>query len=170
MNLLVNNFDGLATIAASTRRLRELLDEMDRFPKRDILESSEIVDAMVRVDSLTLHTPPPSGQLLCTSLSLELRAGESLLIMGSSGGGKSSLLRCFARLWDPTEGTVAFGCAKACISFLPQQPYIPIGTLRDVLTYPNEPNSPHDEEEGWLLRGLEQAELPDLAARFGGLD
>eukprot|EP00927_Polykrikos_kofoidii_P058049 TRINITY_DN5233_c0_g2_i1.p1 TRINITY_DN5233_c0_g2~~TRINITY_DN5233_c0_g2_i1.p1 ORF type:complete len:619 (+),score=92.50 TRINITY_DN5233_c0_g2_i1:268-2124(+) len=170
MNLLVNNFDGLATIAASTRRLRELLDEMDRFPKREILEPSEVVDAMVRVDSLVLHTPPPSGQLLCTGLSLELRAGESMLIMGSSGGGKSSLLRCFAGLWDPTEGTVAFGCAKACISFLPQQPYMPIGTLRDVLTYPNEPNLPHDEDEDWLLRGLEQAELPDLAPRVGGLD
>lgn len=170
MGLLVNNFDGMSTIAASTRRLRELLDEMDGIPQREIPDAASVSDAVLRVDSLVLHTPPPSHQLLCNGLSLELRAGDSLLIKGCSGGGKSSLLRCFARLWDPTEGTVSFGCGKAGISFLPQQPYLPLGTLRDVLLYPNEPSQPGQLDDAGTLRALEQAGLPYLAARVGGLD
>jgi ABC-type uncharacterized transport system fused permease/ATPase subunit len=47
--------------------------------------------------------------------------------------------QCFARLWEPTDGTVAFSCDEAGICFLPQQPYLPIGTLREVLLYPDEP-------------------------------
>ena len=47
------------------------------------------------------------------------------------------MLRCFARIWDPIDGAVTFSCEKDNIFFLPQQPYLPIGTLREVLLNPD---------------------------------
>ena len=169
MNLLVSNFSGMANIAASTRRLRELLDAMDSIPPK-MLVASHVEDAgyIMRVDGLLLHTPPPSAQLLCSGLSFELQAGDSMLIMGRSGGGKSSLLRCCARLWDATEGSVTFGCGSEDISFLPQQPYLPLGSLRDILLYPTDPLPATTDQE--LISTLDQAGLPDLATEIGGLD
>jgi len=170
MNLLVSNFSGMATIAASTRRLRELLDAMDHIPPQITNESASAdsaSDFVLQVDSLQLHTPPPAAQLLCRDLSLALRPGDSILIMGRSGGGKSSLLRCFAHLWDPTSGSVTFGCSKADLHFIPQQPYLPIGTLRDVLMYPKEPSSNEDSHLSFMLQ---KAGLPHLITQVGGLD
>jgi len=171
MNLLVSNFSGMATIAASTRRLRELLDAFDHIPLQITNGQSASTDFagdfVLQVDSLQLHTPLPSAQLLCRDLSLALLPGDSILIMGRSGGGKSSLLRCFAHLWQSTSGSVTFGCSKGDIHFTPQQPYLPIGTLRDVLMYPREPNS---NEDSHLSSTLLKAGLPHLITQVGGLD
>lgn len=87
---------------------------------------------------------PSTGSELIRDLSLEVHAGHSLLIMGPSGSGKTSLLRTIAGLWRTGSGIVAMhgrpvghedGSGE--IFFIPQRPYVVLGTLRDQLLYPN---------------------------------
>lgn len=89
---------------------------------------------ILRLSSLTVCTPA-GGRTLTTSLDLELRAGQSLLIVGPSGCGKSSLLRAVAGLWSRGGGVVAAPHPRRCF-FLPQKPYMPLGPLRDQLIFP----------------------------------
>ena len=149
MALLVNNFSTISSIAATTRRLRELLEEMDHVNKYlgvEVEEDLKVEDCLSRkmavgVSDLRLKTP--SGQLICEGLSFQLEVGRSLLIEGLSGCGKSSLLRCIAGLWPADCGNVTRHFARSLDSprgfwalFLPQQPYLPNSTLRSVLTFP----------------------------------
>ncbi len=69
-------------------------------------------------------------------LYVQVRAGSSLLIMGPSGAGKTSLLRALAGLWSDGRGAITVGAAKEDIMFLPQRPYMVLGSLRDQALYP----------------------------------
>ncbi|WP_297572007.1 ABC transporter ATP-binding protein/permease, partial [uncultured Deefgea sp.] len=77
----------------------------------------------------------PNGQLLIDRLNLQLRAGDSVLIRGASGSGKSSLLRTLAGLWPYASGELAMPQTTQTL-FLSQKPYMPLGTLRAALYYP----------------------------------
>ena len=78
-----------------------------------------------------------SGQILLSNINIELQAGDALLIQGASGAGKTTLLKALAGIY-PFE---TFGVAEqACLDkplFLPQRPYMPEGTLREAICYPN---------------------------------
>jgi putative ATP-binding cassette transporter len=86
----------------------------------------------VEVDMLDLNLP--DGQLLRPNISLAAGRGEALLITGASGLGKSTLLRAIAGLWPFGRGRIRVGDGR-CL-FLPQRPYLPLGTLADALVYP----------------------------------
>jgi vitamin B12/bleomycin/antimicrobial peptide transport system ATP-binding/permease protein len=88
------------------------------------------------------------------------------MIVGESGSGKSSLLRAIAGLWYAGSGTI-FRPPPGDVLFLPQQPYMLLGTLRSQLLYPNHELAVSDNE---LLDLLARVNLADLADRFGGLD
>lgn len=124
------------------------------------------------VDGLTLYTPQ-FGRLLVKDLSLTLQPGDGLLITGASGCGKSSLLRAMAGLWRSGSGVVRH-LPPEQVFFLPQRPYMQIGTLRSQVLYPGGDVALAGETEAQLdarLREvLVQAQLPDLIERVGGLD
>jgi len=117
------------------------------------------------LENLTLQTPNCERTLL-HNLSVKVLRGDHLMIVGKSGSGKSSLLRAIAGLWYNGSGTI-YRPAPNNILFLPQQPYMLLGTLRSQLLYPH---NGHAVTDAQLLKVLEQVNLPDLASRFGGFD
>jgi len=86
----------------------------------------------------------PNGAILLDDVDVTIQQGESLLLRGPSGSGKTTLFRVLAGLWPFGRGRI--GLPKdARVLFLPQKPYLPIGTLREVLSYPEAPDTYTDE-------------------------
>jgi putative ATP-binding cassette transporter len=167
ISLIVENFEGLSRFAAGIERLdslaRFLPGQSEHAPHSGLILS---VDApQLALDNVTLQTPDRQ-RVLVRNLTLEVGPGRGLLIVGDSGSGKSSLLRAVAGLWNAGSGTIYRPLAHDML-FLPQQPYMLLGTLRSQLLYPNRACAVADAE---LLKLLERVNLPDLAARVGGLD
>ena len=77
----------------------------------------------------------PDGQLLMANVNFSLRRGDTVLLTGASGSGKSTLIRAIAGIWPFGQGEIR-AAPDARILFLPQRPYLPIGVLRDVVSYP----------------------------------
>lgn len=104
-------------------------------------------DALL-VDELDL-TLADGRPLLCDA-NLRVAAGERVMLSGRSGSGKSTLLRAMGGLWPQGGGAIRLPEQRAL--FLPQKPYLPIGTLRDALSYPQESTLYALEEYERVLR------------------
>jgi vitamin B12/bleomycin/antimicrobial peptide transport system ATP-binding/permease protein len=105
----------------------------------------------------------PNGSMLLEDVDVTIQQGESLLLRGPSGSGKTTLFRVLAGLWPFGRGRI--GLPKdARVLFLPQKPYLPTGTLREVLSYPETPD--HYTEEA-CREVLETCMLGHLVPRLG---
>jgi putative ATP-binding cassette transporter len=89
--------------------------------------------AAVTAQDLTLALP--DGRILVAGVNTSFKPGEHVLVTGPSGCGKSTFFRALAGIWPFGTGKVQ-APANGAIMFLPQKPYLPLGTLRDVVTYP----------------------------------
>ncbi|WP_137178967.1 ABC transporter ATP-binding protein/permease [Roseomonas sp. AR75] len=105
----------------------------------------------------------PCGRPLLRTGALTLQPGERLLIRGESGSGKSTLFRAIAGLWPWAEGEFRVPCRDATM-FLPQRPYLPLGTLAAALAYPDAPDG---FDPATLRRALLRCRLPHLVPRLG---
>ena len=104
----------------------------------------------------------PDGRTLLGKLDLSLVAGQNTLITGPSGVGKSTLFRALSGIWPFGQGEVQVP-QGARLMFLPQRPYMPIGSLREAVAYPAGATGFSDEA---LRAALEDCQLPGLAARL----
>jgi len=114
---------------------------------------------------VTIYTPKRERALLVNA-TVEVAKGSSMIILGPSGSGKSSILRVFSGLWRTGEGVVSRP-PLTNVFFLPQRPYMILGTLRDQLLYPV---TTCDIKDHQLERVLETVNLAHLIERVGGLD
>jgi len=79
----------------------------------------------------------PDGKILFNDLNLQTEPGQNLLISGPSGTGKSSILRTICGLWPAQQGDITLPVKpNGGLFFLPQKPYLTLGTLREQFTYP----------------------------------
>src|SRR5882724_9827791 len=102
------------------------------------------------------------GQRLIAGVNLGLRRGETALLAGPSGAGKSTLIRAIAGIWPFGRGEIRVP-RGARLLVLPQKPYLPIGSLRDVVSYPRPAGGVDD---ALLREALEAVGLPGLAGRL----
>jgi len=100
--------------------------------------------------------------VLLADTSFAIEAGSRVLLTGPSGSGKSTLFRALAGIWPFGRGRVTLP-RGARVLFLPQKPYLPIGTLRDTMTFPAVPGSFDDEAIG---RTLGDCQLDHFAGRL----
>jgi putative ATP-binding cassette transporter len=160
LSFFVDNYTLLAELRAVLDRLKGLQAATDEKPERAIDVVPEAGNTDVKADGLTLALP--TGQPLLENLDLVLPHGRSTLISGASGSGKSTLFRALAGIWPFGRGHVRIP-AGARVLFLPQKPYIPIGTLRDAVKYPDEHSTASDAE---IVSALEAARLGQLTRRL----
>ena len=166
--LVVLYMNELSTFAAGINRLEtftEALDAQDQPPPTDISTITTSQSAEIALTDLSLATPKGQRTLL-NHLSIVLQPQQSLVIVGPSGVGKSSLLRAIAGLWNRGNGSIARPDLTEML-FLPQRPYMVLGSLRAQLLYPNLERETQDAQ---LQEALQQANLPDLVERVGGFD
>jgi vitamin B12/bleomycin/antimicrobial peptide transport system ATP-binding/permease protein len=94
-----------------------------------------LTDSILSMQNLYLDTPDRK-RVLIQDLTLTLKEGTNMLIVGASGAGKSSLLRAIAGLWTSGSGSITRPCDEE-VYFLPQRPYCSLGSLKDQLLYPS---------------------------------
>jgi vitamin B12/bleomycin/antimicrobial peptide transport system ATP-binding/permease protein len=165
VSLVITQFERLSAFAAGVTRLGALwdyLDEQDAEDDLDVeLDQIQISEEerTISLDELTVKTPN-GERLLIRGLDVKLPPGGSLLIMGESGSGKSSLLRTIAGLWSCGEGHIGRPPYRNMM-FLPQRPYMIPGTLRAQLEYPGAGKTPTDEDLKATLEIVNLTTLPD---------
>jgi putative ATP-binding cassette transporter len=159
LSFFIDNYTSLAELRAVMDRLKGLQHATDDKPEvtPDVVPQPR---ADVHAEALTLALP--NGQALLKDAVIDLPKGKATLISGASGSGKSTLFRALAGIWPFGRGHVSIP-AGARVLFLPQKPYIPIGTLRDALKYPDEKSAATDAE---LVDALKAAQLGHLVPRL----
>ncbi|KAM3111168.1 ABC transporter ATP-binding protein/permease [Phormidesmis sp. 146-33] len=166
LNVVVARFQALTTFGAGIDRLYTFAEFLEQKAAKTDKPTIQTVEAdRLEIAHLTLQTPNYQRTLI-EDLSVTVPTGQGLLVMGASGCGKSSLLRSLAGLWDSGQGTIVRPSADH-ILFLPQRPYMVLGSLRDQLLYPN---LTLEVEEPQLKQVLQLVNLADLDDRFGGFE
>jgi len=160
LSFFIDNYATLAELRAVMDRLNGLHAAIEQRPATTIDVAAEQGRADVGADGLTLSLP--NGQALLSDTSFALPRGRSTLITGASGSGKSTLFRALAGIWPFGDGHVRVP-AGARVLFLPQKPYIPIGTLRAAVKYPDESSAASDAD---IAAALEAARLGPLVGRL----
>jgi putative ATP-binding cassette transporter len=168
LTVIIDNFESLSRFAAGIDRLSSfanILASKDSGQPKAGDDIEFVPNLSLAIEDLTVQTPN-HARTLVKNLSLTIDPGAGVMIVGASGCGKSSLLRAIAGLWRSGSGRIIRPDVGQML-FLPQRPYMLLGSLRSQLLYPQLKLEITDEA---LQRLLERVNLPDLAARFGGLD
>ncbi|OBK45562.1 ABC transporter ATP-binding protein/permease [Mycobacterium sp. 1081908.1] len=139
-----NNYDAFAAFRAAIIRLHGLVDANSQGRALPTILVKPSDEATVELRGVEVRTP--AGDQLIDPLDVQLDDGDSLVITGRSGAGKTTLLRSLAELWPYASGTLCRPDGDNATMFLSQLPYVPLGSLRGVVCYPNEPEQVSDGE------------------------
>lgn len=161
---VVNRIDELAQFTAGVGRLEGFQSKVEQVSREASPELITSRDAIVvrRADL----TPPGGQQPILRDLSLSIGEADRLLVVGPSGCGKTSLLRMISGLWMPTRGVVERPETGELL-FIPQKPYMLLGSLREQLCYPTDESRFSDDQ---LRHVLDEVNLGTLSARYPDLD
>ncbi|TMJ54440.1 MAG: ABC transporter ATP-binding protein/permease [Alphaproteobacteria bacterium] len=158
LSFIVNSYNEIAEYQAVVQRLAGFRARMDEIAADRAAAQAINIERRgmgVAVEGLDLDLP--DGRPLRKDISLSASPGKPLLITGPSGVGKSTVLRAIAGLWPFGRGRIRMADGRAL--FLPQRPYLPLGTLAHALVYPRAADElPRDR----LVEALSAVGLPQL--------
>ncbi|HKV18433.1 MAG TPA: ABC transporter ATP-binding protein/permease [Mycobacterium sp.] len=153
-------YDEFAGYRAAVIRLDGLVEENARARTFGQVTTGA-TDGSLTVSGLEVRTP--DGANLLRGLDVSLEPGDTLLVSGPSGIGKTVLMQSLAGLWPFVSGRVALPAGRQSAMFVPQLPYLPLGDLRSVASYPGEEGALGDSE---IQQALIKVALPHLAIRL----
>jgi putative ATP-binding cassette transporter len=163
--VVVTEFQRIISLAAVVERLGGFYEAMEE-PNADKSSIETACDAdRLAFERLTLLTPD-EGRLLVEDLSLEMAPGGRLLVMGSDGSGRTSLLRAMVGLWKSGQGRITRPDLDD-VMVLPQQPYLTAASLRQQFLYGVGRDGVSDVE---ILAAVRKVKFESVVERVGGLD
>jgi vitamin B12/bleomycin/antimicrobial peptide transport system ATP-binding/permease protein len=164
-NWLVENYPRLADWTASAHRLAALLLSLDRLERAERQETTgrivrkQTEDGALRLRNLSVTLN--DGSAVVNEADVAITPGEKVLVVGESGTGKSTLVRAIAGLWPWGEGEILIKFEG--LFLMPQQPYVPLGTLRRAATYPL---SPEEVDDAVVRKTVEEVGLGHFLDRL----
>ena len=165
-SLIVTQFQSISSFTAVATRL-DRFSEAARESETAAPAPIEVVDGDdgLQFEHLTLEAAE-GGVVLVEDLNLTVERGMRMLVTGPGEMAKMALFRATADLWDHGRGRIVRP-GQRCLCFLPERPYLPPGTLREILASPDCATPPTDDRILQVLRGLG---LEQTLARLGGLE
>jgi len=164
---IVNQIEELAKFTAGIGRLEGFQSKVETISQEKPLENTKIISnySSILIKNANL-SPPGSNKLIIRDLSLSINDNDSLLVVGPSGCGKTSLLRMISGLWEPENGLI-HKPKTGDLLFIPQKPYMILGSLREQLCYPTQVDKFSDDH---LISVLNEVNLKSLSDRYPNLD
>lgn len=160
LSYFVDSYDTIANLAAVVNRLAGFTEHVEEAIEiKDGVKRETSTEKKLSLNNLTIKLP--DNKILIKDLNLELPQSKRLLVSGPSGCGKSTLLRTLAGIWFYATGSVTLPI-NSKILFLPQRPYLPLGTLKRALLYPSTETRSNEE----LIDALKLVDLPDLTNKL----
>ena len=164
LSFFVESYGSIAELAAVIQRLSGFTEHMEESARvTSEIARREHSDETLALQHLSIHLP--DGVPLLTSCTLRFAHGSHILVTGASGAGKSTLLRALAGIWPYGSGTIDLPHDTRRL-FLPQRPYLVLGSLRRALSYPRTAAA-SDEE---IARILKLVGMDHFAARLDDVD
>ena len=164
LSYFVTSYDTIAQLAAVLKRLGGFTGHMEEV--EDI--ESDVEHISHAGGSLTLdglNVKLPDGRVLAGNVDVDIAGGSAVLITGASGAGKSTMLRTIAGIWPYGDGRISMPEGEKAL-FLPQRPYLPLGSLRDAITYPLAA-APDDDA---IRSALDQVGMGTFADKLDDID
>ena len=165
VSFIVNNIDQLAAFSASINRLEGFQSTIESLPvpALEAKERSNHSGSILLRDASVV--PPGTNQTLVKNINLEVGPSQRVLVVGPSGCGKTSLLRLVSGLWPSGSGEVERPPLGE-LMFIPQKPYMLLGSLREQLCYPLDQARFSDSQ---LRNVLEEVNLAGMISRYPDL-
>ena len=163
LGFFVSYYTSLADFKAVLDRLSSFdaaIDQAHAMERANAIATPPSIAGEIAISNLDLALP--DGRVIVMNAQLTLNPGEALLLSGHSGSGKSTLFRAVSGIWPFGAGSISVP-AGATVMLLPQKPYIPIGTLRNAVTYPQDPVGFDDAA---LRKALENALMAPFIERL----
>lgn len=164
LSYLVKSYTAIAQWRAVLKRLLTFLNHMAEVEER-ALSGNKLVYRKKSANQLTINgltIDSPKGEPLLKNINEQFESGDSYLLKGASGIGKSTLIRTIAGIWPFGQGQIELP-EKYDVIYLPQKAYVPIGTLRDALLFPQVKSEITDEE---IRQVLQECHLNNLTQRL----
>jgi len=158
LSWFIGNYPVFASWRAAVDRLTEFGGEIKREAKAKVVGACIHTTAGDTIELKEVSVALPTGTPLLAPMTLSLKPQEAVLLKGPSGCGKSTLFRVITGLWPFAAGRIRLPEGASTL-FLPQRPYMPIGTLREALWFPARPPSDGDAEVHAALAAVDLSAL-----------
>ena len=154
LSWFINAYTTFAQWKATVDRLIGFAESLERVRQEARQIDGDRVEApatYIAFDDVGISLP--QGTPLLSETSIEIKRGENMLVTGPSGAGKSTFFRALAGIWPYWKGRIKLP-QGARLLFLPQKPYLPLGPLKHVVSYPGDAAKHSDEEVRGMLAAV----------------